>query len=292
MRTKSPLTIVILIVAALAMSSQPSEAQGRRPRGGGHGRTNVSAHVAVGVAIGGLMGLYFDSRHPSWDAQWYPPYGYPPRGPYPPYRYRFVDTSAEVRVEVRPSSAEVFVDGYLAGNVSNFDGFFQRLYLSAGAHEIVVYQEGFRSLVRRMYFAPNSSLRIRENLQRLDPGEPFEPRPIPADDPQGLRDAPPVPYRPPPVGDEPAQGQVPRRTAPADESLGQVSVRVQPLDADVVIDGELWQRAQGVDRLVISLPAGPHRVDVRKPGFVAFSTEVAVKAGETVSLNVSLSQRQ
>jgi hypothetical protein len=82
-----------------------------------------------------------------------------------------MDTSAEVRVQVEPSSAEVDVDGYLAGNVSKFGGFFERLYLSAGAHEIIVYQQGFRSLVRRMYFPPNSSLRIRENLDRLGPGD-------------------------------------------------------------------------------------------------------------------------
>ena len=67
---------------------------------------------------------------------------------------------------------------------------------------------------------------------------------------------------------------------------------MQPLDADVVIDGELWQRPQGLERLVVSLPAGPHHVDVRKPGFVPFSTDVQVKPGETATINVSLSERQ
>lgn len=326
MRTKSPLIVAVLTVAALAVLSQPSAAQrGRSPsRGSAHASSGGSAHavqrggaqavprssahvaapvrsyvaasvrshVGMRVGFGGLMGWYYDPWLFAWDAQWYPPYGYPPGGLYPPYRYRMVDTSAEVRVQVEPSSAEVYVDGYLAGNVSNFDGFFHRLYLSPGAHEIIVYQEGFRSLVRRMYFSPNSSLRIREKLERLGPGEPNESRPVPVDDPQGLRDAPPEPAGPPPTRDEPPQSQAPRRMPAADVSLGQVSVRVQPLDADIVIDGELWQRAQGLDRLAISLPVGPHRVDVRKPGFVPFTTEVAVKAGETVSLNVSLSERQ
>jgi hypothetical protein len=203
-----------------------------------------------------------------------------------------MDTSAEVRVQIEPSSAEVYVDGFLAGNVSSFDGIFQRLYVSPGAHEIVVYLDGFRSLVRRMYFSPNSSLKIREKLERLGPGEPFEPRPVPADDPQGWRDAPPDPGGPPPMRDESAQRQAPRRAAAAEVSLGQVSVRVQPLDADIVIDGELWQRAEGLDRLVVSLPVGLHRVDVRKPGYVPFTREVEVKAGDTVSLNVSLNERQ
>jgi len=292
MRTRSPLIVVILIVAALAVSSQPSEARGRRPRGVGQSGMHVSAQVAVGVAVGGVPGLSVDSRYPVWDAQWYPPYGYPPRGPYPPYGYRAVDGSAEVRIQVEPSSAEVYVDGYLAGNVSRFDGFFDRLYLSPGAHDIAVYQEGFRSLVRRLYFPPHSSLKIREKLERLGPGEPSQPRPVPADDLQGLRDAPPEPGAPPPMRDEPPQSRAPRRTAAAEVSLGQISIRVQPFDADIVIDGELWQPAQGLDRLVVSLLAGPHRVDVRKPGFVPFTTDVAIKTGETVSLNVSLSQRQ
>lgn len=295
MRNKSPLIVAVLVAATLAVSAQPSEAQSRRGRS--HGGSHIGAGVAVGLAVGGLLGLYFDSRYPVWDAQWYPPYGYP-RGLYPPYRYRTMDTSAEVRVQVEPASAEVYVDGYLAGNVSNFDGYFHRLYLSAGAHELVVYQDGFRSLVRRMYFAPNSSLKIQEKLERLGPGEPYDPRPVPADDPAGLRDAPQEPAWPPPMRDEPPQRQVqpqrqePRRMAGSDVSLGQVSVRVQPLDADIVIDGELWQRPEGLDRLAVSLPAGPHQVDVRKPGFVPFSKEVAVRAGETVSLNVSLTERQ
>jgi hypothetical protein len=291
MRIKSRLMVVLLIVAALAVSSQPSEAQARRSRAG-HRGIRVGAHVAVGVAIGGLLGWYGDSRYAFGDPQWYPPYGYQPRGPYPPYRYRFVDTSAEVRVDVKPSSAEVYVDGYFAGNVSDFDGFFDRLYLSSGAHEIVVYEDGFRSLVRRMYFAPRSSLRIRGTLERLGPGEPFEPRPVPADAPQGIGDERADAYAPPPMRDEQPRGQAPRRPAAEDVSLGQVTVRVQPFDADVVIDGELWQRAQGLDRIVVSLPVGPHRIDVRKPGFVPFTTDVAVKAGETVSLNVSLSDRK
>jgi hypothetical protein len=278
MRSKHPLFMALLIVAALTIWAQPSDAQPRRPRshGGDRGGAHVSAQIAVGVALGSMLGLVFDSRLAGWDAQWYPPYGYPPRGPYPPYRYRYVDNSAEVRVEVQPSSAEVYVDGYLAGNVSQFDGFFQRLYVSAGAHEIVVYQDGFRSLVRRVYFAPYSSVRIRERLQPLGPGELPEPRPLPPDDPQGLRDAPPEGYAPPPARETGVADQEPRRTAAA----------------DIVIDGELWQRAERLDRLVVSLPVGPHRVDVRKPGFVPFTSDITVKAGETVSLNVSLSERQ
>jgi len=291
MRSRNPLIIAILIVAALAIATQPSEAQGRRSRNR-NGDAHVGAHVAVGIAIGGLFGMLFDNWGPYWDGQWYPPYGYPPRGPYPPYRYRYVDRSAEVRVLVEPSSAEVYVDGYLAGNVSNFDGFFHRLYLSPGAHEIVVYQDGFRSLARRMYFAPNSSLKIREKLQRLGPGEPNDERPLPADDPQGLGDAPPDTAGPPPARDDRVSSQAPRRMPSGDDLVGQVSVRVQPLDADVVIDGELWQRPQGLDRFAVSLPSGVHRVDVRKPGFVPFTTEVTIKAGEVVSLNVSLAQRQ
>ncbi|MEI6667065.1 MAG: PEGA domain-containing protein [Acidobacteriota bacterium] len=300
MRTKNAIIVGSLVVAVLAATIQTSEAQGRASRGRDHRGSRVAARVATAIVVGGLLGAFFETRSPYyWDDQRYPPYGYPPYDyppyRYPPYRSRMMSTSAQVRVQIEPSSAEVYVDGYLAGNVSDFDGFFQRLYVSPGAHEIVVYQEGFRSLVRRMYFSPNSSLRIHERLERLALGEPVPSRPVPADDPQGLRDAPSSPYGPPGGGyDEPAPGQglSARPMAPAEAAVGQVSVRVQPGDADVVIDGELWQRAQGLDRFAVTLPAGAHRVDVRKPGFVPFSTDVTVKAGETLTLNVSLSARQ
>jgi len=282
MRTRNPLAVAAVLLATLMLSPSPAVAQG-------HGRGHGGPRVVVGVGVGSYYG-------PSYRGQWYPPFGYPPY--YPRYRYPVSEATADVRLQVEPDTAEVYVDGYLAGNVNQFNGYFHKLSLKPGPHELVVYKDGFHSLTRRMYFAPYSSQNIKENLQHLAQGEPPDPRPIPAQEPQqeqprGQYGRPPEGREQvPPPGRRPAPEPPPAGTPVIDAQLGRLTVRVQPQDADVVIDGELWQRPQGADRLVIILQAGPHRIDVRRAGFVPFGAEVVVKPGETVPLNVSLSERQ
>ena len=43
-----------------------------------------------------------------------------------------------MRIQDAPEDAQVFVDGYYAGNVDDFDGPFQRLDLAPGPHEIEI----------------------------------------------------------------------------------------------------------------------------------------------------------
>ena len=52
-----------------------------------------------------------------------------------------------LKLKVTPSNAQVFVDGYFAGEVDEFDGTFQRLPLSAGTHRIEVRADGYEPLV-------------------------------------------------------------------------------------------------------------------------------------------------
>ncbi len=63
-------------------------------------------------------------------------------GPYP-YGYRFDELTAAVRLEVKPREAEVYVDGYRAGVVDDFDGIFQRLRLRPGEHDLTIYLAGY-----------------------------------------------------------------------------------------------------------------------------------------------------
>jgi hypothetical protein len=44
----------------------------------------------------------------------------------------------------------------------------------------------------------------------------------------------------------------------------------------------------GDDRLVVQLSPGQHQIEVRKDGYRPFSTDVEIRAGETLPLNVSL----
>jgi len=66
---------------------------------------------------------------------------------------------------------------------------------------------------------------------------------------------------------------------------------VQPGDAEVFVDGERWEVSGSDQRLIIQLPAGEHRVEIRKSGFDPFTSTVVVRAGETVPVNVSLSRK-
>jgi hypothetical protein len=75
-------------------------------------------------------------------------------------------------------------------------------------------------------------------------------------------------------------------------AFGALVFRVQPEGAEILIDGERWQGPAGEDRLVVQVAQGPHRIEIRKDGFVTFATEVSVRGGDTTPLNVSLPPRR
>ena len=238
----------------LALSTVPTEAQHRR---GGRGGGPVIVRSPL------LFSGYYNPYYLGF-GQWYPyPYpgfGFPP-GPgfYPGDRF------SSIRLQVAQREALVYVDGYAAGLVDDYDGVFQRLQLVPGHHEIVVYLQGYRTLRENLYLNPGSTHSIKHTLMPLAPGEPAEPQPVP-------RAMPPV------------SGAVPGNApAPEPARTGTLALRVQPGDASVFVDGEPWRGPQGQDRLVIELNEGMHRVRVEKPGFQSFVVDVDVRAGETLT---------
>jgi hypothetical protein len=130
-------------------------------------------------------------------------------------------------------------------------------------------------------------------MEKLAPGEPNEPRPVPPPEPvtstvQGQEAQ---PAAPPPAGAPVTTAPADAYPAPgADSRFGQVAIRVQPGDAAVTIDGEPWKGPPGAERLVVHLPAGTHRVEIRKEGFDPFVTAIEIRRGEVTVLNVSLSK--
>jgi hypothetical protein len=282
MRWKMPLGILAVALLALFASSTTADAQWRR---------GPSVHGRPGVRVG--VGVYFGPRYgyPFWG-----PYGFYPSYPYP--YYRGYTATSDVRVEVEPKNAEVYVDGNYAGIVDDFNGFFQRLTVPAGGHEIEIYLDGYRTLTDRRYFSPGKGYTIKEKMQRLAAGESSGPKPMPAPEPPesdlrpgamrpGRPGYPTPPAPPPPPGD---WREVTAEPQGAESStFGQLAIRVQPADAEISIDGERWQGLPGQPRLVVDLPPGVHRVEIKKEGFAPFSKQVTVKPRETTVLNVSLS---
>jgi hypothetical protein len=96
--------------------------------------------------------------------------------PYPAGGYGYVPES-DLRIEVTPKDASVYVDGYFAGLVDEFDGAFQRLHVTPGQHEITIYLQGYRTIREKLYLSPRGSRKIERTMERLAPGESSEPVP-------------------------------------------------------------------------------------------------------------------
>ena len=287
------LTAIVIVGSAAS-----SEAQGRgRARGG-------SRVVVVG---GGFYSPYY--YDPFFYADpWYGQYGYPIR-PYG-YGYRNYEPEASVRLEVKPKEAEVYVDGYYAGVVDDFDGIFQRLRVEPGEHEIELWLDGYRTVRQKVYLTQDKSFRVKYQLEHLAAGQPPEPKPQPIDPPQGGNqpragqprpmdrgpmDRGPVGRRMPqpmPPDDPRDRGQDDPRARQGNAAYGSLAIRVQPGDAEISIDGESWRGPGGQDRLVVEVAEGSHTVEIRKAGFRTYVTQVDVRRGQSTPLNVSLRGEQ
>jgi hypothetical protein len=230
----------------------------------------VRGHVFIG-------GYFYDP--------FYGPYPWWPRTAYPYWYFPVYDNRADVRLRVEPEEAEdaaVYVDGFYAGVVDDFNGVFQSLPLTPGGHTIVLYLEGYRSVRHNFYLSPGASFKLRATMERLPVGEKSEPpelaQPVPAP-PTGTYRMPATPPRvavaPPPVRPAEAVG------------FGTLDIFMQPTSAEVTIDGQRWVTSDE-GHFMVQVPAGKHRVEIKKPGYRQFATEIEVGDGQTVPLNVSL----
>ena len=84
--------------------------------------------------------------------------GHHERGYYPYARYPYVGRSyGDVRTQVTPKQAQVYVDGFYAGVAADFDGVFKRLHLTPGGHIITLYLDGYRTVTQNVYVRPDST---------------------------------------------------------------------------------------------------------------------------------------
>ena len=112
--------------------------------------------------------LFPAALHARWGS-WFPPFG-----------YAFGRPSSSLRLQISPRNTEVYVDGYYAGIVDDFDGFMQRLHLEPGQHTIQLYLTGHRTAEQQVYLQPGGTLRIRHTMEPLAAGEAAPARPTPA----------------------------------------------------------------------------------------------------------------
>ena len=241
------------------------------------------SRTVVGPRRGGslVIGAYY---RPLYYSRYYSPFY---SGLYDPYYYgrysayyggysgygagQIYRPDSALRLQVSPRETEVFVDGYYAGTVNEYDGIFQRLRLEPGEYEMTLYLPGYRTVTQQLLLRPDKTLRIKHEMIPLGPNDSPEPRPD-ATAESSLRDV-----------SAADLGRLNR-----DASFGTIAVRVQPADADVLIDGERWEGPSNDEALVLEIAPGPHRVEVRKNGYRGYATQIDVQAGETAPINVSL----
>jgi hypothetical protein len=269
------LAIIPIACAVLAASSvgADSQARGVRPRPRPPGHVAVRGHV---VFVGGYFYDPHFGPYPWWDPiryqAWYPPvYGLP----------------ASVRIVATPKTAAVYVDGFYAGIVDDFDGIFQSLPLPPGGHAITLYEPGYRTVTQRVYLSAGSTFKLQLTLERLPAGSASEPPPVasplPPPPPHSF-----IPPRTPPRDQPPSPAPASGVEAPG-SGYGSLFLRVQPPSAEVTIDDVRWT-SSSAGAFVLDLATGSHRVEVAARGHLPYSAIVDVRHGETTSLNVALAR--
>ncbi len=238
----------LAVVASLTTAEAFSQPRYGRPHGGRPG--------AVYVGVGGFWG---------WGGPFYSPYywpwwGYPSFGWGPAWYYGAAyDPTSEIRLQVTPKQAEVFVDGYLAGTVDDFDGAFQRLRLMPGEHELVIYLDGYRTVRQKLLLTAGADLKVRHVMEPLAPGEVPDPRPQPLAPPPPAQAGPGAPA--PQWPDFPAAPPDPRRApVPTQPPVPQQPPAPQPTPAASATPGAA---GPGVRDPLHSRAAGRRRRDGR-----------------------------
>jgi len=137
--------------------------------------------LSVGIYVGSPY--RYRSRYAQRYAYPYPysyPYAYRPAYPYPhPYAYSYPAPATVyavpppgalyggVRLQVTPNDAMVYVDGYYAGTVDDFDGSLQRVALEPGPHHFEIQAPGYATIAFDVNVRPDETIRYRADMQPL-----------------------------------------------------------------------------------------------------------------------------
>jgi hypothetical protein len=267
-------------------SYDPSPAQRRHPRAGtGTGHHGGGSYYYGAPYYGGYYGYpgYYAPFYWGLSLGYYSPYYYSGFYGYAPAYYGRAYDGGSLRVIVEPVQTRVYVDGYYAGVVDDFDGIFQRLNVSVGRHDISLRLDGHRTQNYKVYVPYDHTIKLRHTMEPGSPSDASEqvvgrPEDVvrPGRDPESREE---TRYEP-----EEREGEaVPPGEMPAE--AGTVRLDVRPSDASVYVDGAF----RGTGRLrTLRLPAGRHRIEVVRPGYHTMEREVDVEPGREVEVSFDL----
>jgi hypothetical protein len=185
-------------------------------------------------------GYGFNPYYGPFGAEDYYYYGYnrAPYGRYGSGNERFPDgRQGNVQLRIEPRDVQVFVDGVLSAR----DGR-ATLSLPTGRWRLEFVKPGYRTETVDVEVTQGVSVRVERRLERLSGEEPAAVR-------------------------EPVLGET-----------GELSVDVRPDDAIVYLDGRAIGLASDIrnSAALRRLPAGRHRIEVRRPGYATLREEVVV----------------
>jgi len=114
-----------------------------------------------GYRPGWSLNLYFGQPYSSYGYSVYSD----PRAAYGYYAIVPGRAYGAVRIVDAPRDAQVFVDGYYAGVVDDYDGVFQHLNLEVGPHHIEIEAAGYPLIAFDVNVQPGQTITYRANLR-------------------------------------------------------------------------------------------------------------------------------
>lgn len=79
-------------------------------------------------------------------------------------RYRDVGS---LRLKVKPTNAQILIDGYFVGVVDSFDGVFQRLGVESGAHRVELRADGYEPVQFEVMITPGETITYKGEMKRI-----------------------------------------------------------------------------------------------------------------------------
>jgi hypothetical protein len=283
--------------------------------GGGHHHFGGGSRIFIGGGFGYDPFFYnfyypFGYWGPSvyWGPDYDPYYNSRPRS------YYDRDEMGALDLDVSPGRTHVFVDGQDLGEVDNFDGWPDYLWLPKGTYDVAFYLDGYKTIARQISIYPGNVIDIDDRMEsgpsvrpedlatktherrdeRLSQERERERRYDGRGDDEGWRDRVRRDRGPRGDGDRADRGDRGeyrgRPPAGDDSARGRLHLAVQPEDASVYVDGRFVGTGSDLSMMRAGLPlaVGDHKLAIVRPGRQAQEKTFTVKAGEDVKLDVNL----
>ncbi len=169
-------------------------------------------------------------------------------------------------LNIRPKTAEVYVDGAYVGMADQLDGYPIYLWLEEGTYEVAFYKQGYETIFRRYTIYPGVTINVDDHMR---PGEAILPIP--------------------PTGAYPSTGAPSAGIAPGAND-GRLAIVATPGDAAVYLDGHFVGTAAEISDLGSGLiiEPGDHLVEIIRPGYENQRVPISVAAGELIDLQLDL----